>query len=119
MEFVIGIVVIYFLYKLVSGKPKGSSTIGSTVSKPITPDTQSSYSTSSRTTTISSSNDNDDLATFTLPPERDLDLIVEQLRDAPETEQIAEQAVNVLDSDEPSAFEQIALKTRTPAGRGL
>ncbi|MBB1267859.1 TerB N-terminal domain-containing protein [Shewanella sp. SR44-3] len=66
MEFVIGIVIIYFLYKLVSGKPKSSSITRSTSSKPVTPDIQSSYSTSSRSTTISSSNDNDDLATFTV-----------------------------------------------------
>lgn len=67
MEFVIGAVFIYFLYKLLSGKPKGGSTTRSYSSRPVKLSTQSSYSTSSSPTTVSSGHNNDDdLATFTV-----------------------------------------------------
>lgn len=68
MEFVIGAVVIYFLYKLVSGKPKPKPTSRATTSKPSKTYTQSSYSNSTRPSTIpTDNNDQDDnFATFTV-----------------------------------------------------
>ncbi|MEH8022126.1 TerB N-terminal domain-containing protein [Rheinheimera metallidurans] len=68
MEFVIGAVVIYFLYKLVSGKPNPKPTRRATTSKPSKTYTQSSYSNSNRPSTIpTDNNDQDDnFATFTV-----------------------------------------------------
>ncbi|MDX1537222.1 TerB N-terminal domain-containing protein [Arsukibacterium sp.] len=65
MEFVIGAIVIYFLYKIISAKPTPNSTNRSATNRTAKLDTHSSYPTSTRSTTVSHS-DNDDFATFTI-----------------------------------------------------
>lgn len=65
MEFVIGAIVIYFLYKIISAKPTPNSANRSVTNKPAKLNTHSSYPTSTRSTTVSRS-DNDDFATFTI-----------------------------------------------------
>ncbi|MDP2716917.1 MULTISPECIES: TerB N-terminal domain-containing protein [Chromatiaceae] len=68
MEFIIGAIVIYFLYKLGAGKPTSKSSVRTNTRKPVKTYSNNNYSTNARSSVNSESDSarDDEFATFTV-----------------------------------------------------